>query len=195
MLFQRTLYYYFITLLLSIVLPHLSYCNLVWGNSYPSYLNKLKSLQKKAIRIITLSDYNCPSNSLFVKTKILPVQELITLHTLLFMYNFHKQNVPQIFKNMFTYNSSVHSHNTRQRCLLHQGPIRTTHALNSFYNVAVNKWNNLHENIRSCTTLSKFKVLCKQELFKSYVNEYCPSISLPSLLSSFPFYFLVLFLS
>ena len=151
----------------SLILPHLSYCNLAWGNSYAGHLNSIKILQKGAIRIITHSDYNCPSTPLFVKLRVLPIQELVTLSTLIFMYKFHSGNLPRIFKSMFVCNSSIHSHNTRQQTFLHKHNVRTTHALHSLQNVGITKWNNLSTDIKSCGTFSKFKESCKRELFSS----------------------------
>ena len=87
--------------------------------------------------------------------KVLPIQQLITLNTLIFMYKFHTGHIPLIFKTMCVINSSVHPHKTRQRMLLHKPPVRTTHALNSFQNMGINKWNNLNSNIRSSTTMTK----------------------------------------
>ena len=150
----------------SLVLPHLSYCNLTWGNSYAIRLNTIKLLQKRAIRILTNSKYNCPSTPLFIKLKILPIQELITLNTLIFMYKFHSGNLPCIFKTMFVNNSSIHSHNTRQKNFLHKHTVRTTQALCSLQNVGISKWNNLSADIKSSITLSKFKESCKRELLK-----------------------------
>ena len=149
----------------SLILSHLSYCNLAWGNSYSGHLNAIKVLQKRAVRIITHSNYSSPSIPLFIKMKILPIQELITLNTLVFMYNFHSGKLPCIFKSMFVSNSSIHSHNTRQQSLLHKNSVRTTHALYSLQNVGITKWNNLSNNVKSSGTLSKFKVSCKRELF------------------------------
>ena len=98
--------------------------------------------------------------------KILPIQELITLNTLVFMYNFHSGKLPCILKSMFVSNSSIHSHNTRQQSLLHKNSVRTctTYALYSLQNVGITKWNNLSNNVKSSGTLSKFKVSCKREL-------------------------------
>ena len=45
--------------------------------------------------------------------------------------------------------------------LLHKPLVRTTHALKSFRNVGMSKWNDLNEDIRSSSTLSGFNVLCK----------------------------------
>ena len=160
----------------SLILSHLSYCsNLAWGNSYSGHLNTIKLLQKRAVRIITHSNYNSPSAPLFIKMKILPIQELITLNTLVFMYTFHSGKLPCIFKSMFVSNSSFHSHNTRQQSLLHKNSVRTTHALYSLQNVGITKWNNLSNNIKSSGTLSKFKVSYKRELFSclSYILGHC----------------------
>ena len=44
--------------------PYLIYCNLVWGDSASVHLNKLFLMQKKAVRIITDSDYLANSLSL-----------------------------------------------------------------------------------------------------------------------------------
>ena len=40
--------------------------------------------------------------------------------------------------------------------LLHKPQFAQTHAMKSFRNVGINKWNNLNENIRSSSTVSKF---------------------------------------
>ena len=39
----------------SLILSHLQYCTLLWANTNNTCLNKLRILQKKAIRIITQS--------------------------------------------------------------------------------------------------------------------------------------------
>ena len=112
----------------SLILSHLAYCNLAWGNSYSGHLNAIKLLQKRAVRM-THSNYSSPSIPLFIKMKILPIQELITLNTLVFMYNFHSGKLPCIFKSMFVSNSSIHSHNTRQQSLLHKNSVHVLRML------------------------------------------------------------------
>ena len=41
----------------SFAYPYFIYCNHVWGNTYPTNLNKMIVLQKKLIRIVTCSPY------------------------------------------------------------------------------------------------------------------------------------------
>ena len=50
----------------SLILSHLEYCTLLWGNSYYSHLHKLRLLQKKAIRIVSNTDYLANSSMLFL---------------------------------------------------------------------------------------------------------------------------------
>ena len=62
-----------ITLYISIILPYLTYCNVAWGNTFKSYLDKLRVWQKKAIRLITNSYYRHPSSPLFLRLRMLPL--------------------------------------------------------------------------------------------------------------------------
>ena len=114
-----------LTLYHSIILAHLTYCNIVWGNTYKNYLNKLIILQKRSIRLASLSPYNCPSKPLFHELRILPIPDLISLNSLIFMFKYQSGDLPKLFDNMFTLNSSVHSYNTRQCNMYHkpQGPV------------------------------------------------------------------------
>ena len=47
-----------LSLYYTLIYSQISYCNILWGNTFPSYSNKLFILQKKAIRIISFSDYS-----------------------------------------------------------------------------------------------------------------------------------------
>ena len=41
-----------ISLYYTLIYPYLSYCNIVWGHNFKSYLHNLVTLQKRAVRII-----------------------------------------------------------------------------------------------------------------------------------------------
>ena len=49
----------------TILLPYLTYCCITWGFTYQTYINKIFTIQKKAIRIITHSPFQCHSSPLF----------------------------------------------------------------------------------------------------------------------------------
>jgi hypothetical protein len=53
----------------SFVLPYLSYCNVIWGNSAQSHISSLHKLQKKVISIITFSPFRESTQQLFKSSR------------------------------------------------------------------------------------------------------------------------------
>ena len=152
------------TLYNSIVLPYLTYCNVAWGNTFKSHIDRLRVLQKKAIRLITNSTYRQPSKPLFLQLELLPIDQLVSFHCLIFVFKL--QSCPQFcqLKELFALNSQIHNYNTRQRDLFHCPLVRTTVSLNSFRTTCIKEWNHLPVDIRKSTTFSRFKVQCKKYL-------------------------------
>ena len=101
-------------LCLTLVLPYLTYCCEIWGNTYKSTINNLYLLQKKAVRIVAKADYLSHTLPLFQKLSVLNIYDLIELKTILIMYNVYHKNIPVSILNYFTLTSEVHTHSTRQ---------------------------------------------------------------------------------
>ena len=70
----------------SLILPYLSYCCEVWGNTHKTKLNKIKILQKKAIRIVCKTGYRQHSEPLFKQMKCLKFEDLVFTKTCSIMY-------------------------------------------------------------------------------------------------------------
>ena len=60
-----------IQLYYAIIYPFLTFSCLVWGNTYISNIKPLEILQKKAIRIVTFSQFNAHTSSLFHDLRLL----------------------------------------------------------------------------------------------------------------------------
>ena len=75
----------------------MTYSLISWGNTYPTSLQPLTTLQKKAVRIITFSDFNSHSSPLFRKLGLLKLKDLIYLDSVLFMH----YRPPSTFNNFF----------------------------------------------------------------------------------------------
>ncbi|XP_041475025.1 uncharacterized protein LOC121423667 [Lytechinus variegatus] len=151
----------------SLILPHLNYCNCIWGNTYKSRLLKPYILQKKSIRLITKSHMQSASKPLFKKMNILPLHELITLNTLIFMYSVKNHIFPLKYCNMFSLNLNVHSYATRQKDNFHVPKVRLSSSLNSLALVGIKKWNQLPTSLKDCSTVSCFKKMCRAYLMEN----------------------------
>ena len=111
---RKTLFMLYNTL----ILPHLIYCNIVWGNCNKSKVDSLFLLQKKAIRICTHSPYLAHTEPLFKQLKTLKMHDIHTYHSAIFMFKYFK-NVLPFFHNVFVPNHTIHSYPTRHRNDIH----------------------------------------------------------------------------
>ena len=83
----------------TLIHSHFNYGLAVWGSTYPTYLNKLKLLQNKAIRIVTSSHMSISSKSLYIKTNILALPKLFEFETAKIVYFYNFNLLPKIFDN------------------------------------------------------------------------------------------------
>ena len=82
----------------TLLLPHINYCILSWGYK----CDRITKIQKRAIRLISLSKYNAHTEPIFKQFKLLKVNHILQMQEV-----------------------SIHSHNTRGKTDLHIH--RTTH--------------------------------------------------------------------
>ena len=103
----------------SLVSSHVNYCNIVWGFTTKKNIERIHKLQKRGIRIITHSSYVSSSVPLFLKMKILPVSDLVSLQTALFMFRLRNNLLHEVFNHYFTLNCSIHKYKTRNAQNIH----------------------------------------------------------------------------
>ena len=85
----------------ALIQPHLDYCNTIWGGALKNIINSVYMLQKKAIRIITLSDYSAHTKHLFKQENILPLKELISMNELKLAHRIWYSNAPDFIREDF----------------------------------------------------------------------------------------------
>lgn len=73
----------------SLVYPYFLYGIVIWGNTYSTTTKPISLLQKRAVRIITFSEFQDHTIPLFIKLKLLKFNDLVYLHTALLMFDFH----------------------------------------------------------------------------------------------------------
>ncbi len=141
----------------SLVLPYFNYCLLNWGGAVQSHLYPLIVLQKKAIRILTNSDYLSHTAPLFKKLNILTLSQQYKLKLCLFMFKYNNQLLPTVFNNILIYNSDLHSHNTRGHTNFHLDFSRLVCSESSVRIQGPRLWDQLPEQITKLKSIVTFK--------------------------------------
>ena len=152
----------------SLVLPHISYALIAWGNLSNKEIDRLIILQKRALRIITKSHYNSHTNPLYLKEKLLKVRDIYTLQCIKLFLKKRQNTLPQYIAQQLIVNSNIHSYNTRQQSHIHYNPIRTKleeQLINTKISV---EWNNLDEAIKDSLSSPSAIANLKNFLLQKY---------------------------
>ena len=164
---QSTLF----TLYNALILPYISYCNIVWANCGSTKINSIFLLQKRALRICTGSHYLAHTDPLFHKFKTLKISDLNSVQVAIVMFKYINKQLPPSFDSMFNFNNTVHSYPTRISGNFHLTNPKLSFSHRSIRHLGPDLWNNFSENIKSCTTLYSFKATLKRNLIETY----CPN--------------------
>ena len=160
---MKTLYY-------SLTLPHLQYCVLLWSNTYTIHLKKIKILQKRAIRIITKSQYTSHTDPLFLKLKLLKLSDIYKHQLGIFMYKSVNDQLPDNLTSMLKLTENIHNHNLRNFNGFYIQNIRTNNRKFTINYSGPVFWNTLPQHIRKLRTIKQFKGKLKELLLMGYVS-------------------------
>ena len=142
----------------SIVQSHLNYNICSYASTYPTHLNHLILLQKRALRIINNESYLAHTNALFKSNKILKVQDLYKLNVGIYTYD---------HIGMYSRN---HEHDTRGANDLISAQSRLRVTSNSIHFTGPQIFNSIPIEIRTKPTRNSFKYCFKQHLLSQYSN-------------------------
>ena len=152
----------------SLILSHLQYCTLLWANSYRSHLHKLRLLQKKAIRIISNTDYLAHSSKLFLNLKLLKLDDIMKFQLGTFMYKSKYNKLPNVIPHMFVTNENIHSHNTRNKNGYLIPSVRTNCRKFTVGYAGPILWNSFPQELRQLPSEVIFKKKLKSILLATY---------------------------
>ena len=105
----------------TVVHSHLLNGLIVWGNTYPTYLSKLITLQNKALHIVTKSGWYQNVLPLYQKFNLLNLQNLHKFETAKFIHNQINQHLSPNFNNYYTlakFSRSRQTHTTASLILI-----------------------------------------------------------------------------
>jgi len=153
----------------SLALPHLLYCNPIWGGTYPTHIDPIIKSQKRIIRNITGSEFLAHTSPLFKNLSTLKFTDLTELETLKIIHKYDNKKLPANLQNTYIKSSEIHSYDTRHKENYHLKKFSTNiTASTSVFNRGFHLWNNLDNTLHSETSLPKF---CSK-LKKDYLSKY-----------------------
>ena len=138
----------------SLLLPYLQYCAMIWvcNVSSPSKLNCLLVVQKRAIRNICGLKYRDHTAPYFRNLHLLQAKDIGLLQVSQFMYKANNMILPTHLCSMFTKNSSIHHHNTRQLDNFHRVAANNAIKLNTIKHFGPRYWNSMPSDIKLAPT-------------------------------------------
>ena len=152
----------------TLVINKLLYCSTVWSNTSKD-VKKLQAVQNFPCRIVTHTrkfDHVTPA---LCELNWLSVEQLLLYRDTVMAYKCFNDLAPNYLVNKFTKRSDIHNCPTRNHHLLDIPFCRTSSGQRTFYSRAVKIWNDLNDDLKKTTTLSKFKRKLKEQLLrKSY---------------------------
>ena len=182
-----------------LVFSHLSYGVQAWGSACDTYLNELRVIQNKAVRILSGNQYfqiygqapgPLPSSTpLYKELKILKLHDIYRFNIAKFVYQTLCKDSPVIFSNWFTYTHMVHTHATTSATSIireHYFDVGTEHQTYTLY---VNRgnlvhygkkmirvsgpliWNDLPPDIQDASSIFTFKSYLKNHFIDKYVED------------------------
>jgi len=106
----RNIYYAFVH-------PHMLYGVELYVSTFSTYLKPSNVLINKPLRILQNCRLQTPVAHLYLEYQTLPINQLFILQILTLVHTFFYRNneLPEIYRDYFVINSTVHSHCTRQK--------------------------------------------------------------------------------
>ena len=107
-------------------------------------------LQKKAIRIMTFSDYQAHTSPLFKELNLLKFVDIINLYTAMFTLQYGKGSLPPDFDGFFNLINSEHLHETLLASTFNYSLllVRTNYGMFNIKFSGPRIWNSLDESFK-----------------------------------------------
>ena len=159
----------------TMVLPHLQYCIINWGNfkhdSNIGLKNKLLTLQKCLVRIISNSHRISHADPLFFNNNILKVDDLFEQSIRIFAFKLHKNLLPRETSSFF--DKIEHNYSTRGAS---NNLFVTLSDKRSIKSIVPACWNSLPVQLKQSPSVASFKTISKSALLSPY-ESFCCSCS------------------
>ena len=158
---RKTLY----TSYTSFIRPTLEYGSVIWNSCTQNESDRLESIQRRAMRIITGCISRTSSSLLYEETGLEKLSIRRERSILLLFHKIMNNNVPSYLSELRpSQNSHRHQRNLRNHDNLDTPFGRIAKYQNSFLPTAIMLWNKLSLDTRNITTYSLFKSMLEKEI-------------------------------
>ena len=153
----------------SLIYPHLQYCISTWGQASATALKPLKSLQNRALRIITRTPLYVSAKPLYSSLKLLKLEDILKLQIAKIIHRCYKKKVSRDYFGLVQVNL-IHKYETRCSANFNFKQIyaRTELAKKTITFTGPKIWRAVPRDIK-CYDITKFK----SEYKKFLINQYC----------------------
>ena len=148
------------------ILPNLSYCITIWGNTYKSNINRIIILQNRAIRAIYNLQTRINTDEFYKSLNILKFKDIYKCKTILIMYDVLNSKSTSPYKYICFLKKNNYSQRSQYKFIIPSYRLQIQY-FSIFYNGPI-LWNNLENSFK--TYLSKS--VLKLNLKKPYINHY-----------------------
>ena len=157
-----------LTLYYTLIHPHFLYCNIVWGGASQTALNRLVCLQKRALRVISRSEYRAPSSPLFKRFGILKLPDIHKFQIYMFMHKYKYDLLPVSCSTLVRLKVDAACYDFRRENEFVTFNFFTEIRKKSISVIGPDLWNNLHDSIKNVSSISGFKSLLLGSFIESY---------------------------
>jgi hypothetical protein len=160
------------TLYNSLILPHLTYGVVAWGNTDASLIKRISTLQKKAIRLISGSKYNSHTSPIFKYLKTLNFHDLFQTECCKIYMKYCRNELPSYLMNQFQIDHRPHHYNIRQSSVIPLPLIRTKLEEQLIRYKVATSWNSLPSHLKSLKNEPKSLKYFTSQFKKFKIAEY-----------------------
>ena len=141
----------------SLIHSHLEYCPLIWmSNLQAKEINILKTLQKRAIRIVFGCKFNSHTSKLFKWSKITKVEDIFEKQSIIFCKKHQENNLPLAIMKIV-------NENLRNQDVMTRNSLTKNYSISdkiikgdTMYDILAS-WNKQSEKIKNCKSLAILK--------------------------------------
>jgi hypothetical protein len=152
----------------SLIRSHIEYGIIAYGGCSNKGLDRIKKLQKRAVRTVAIKSWSAHTDPLFERLQLLKFDDLYSLNVGIFMYKYINSKLPSSFNGMF---QSLSEPNRTKNFILEKTKKRY---LDFFPKVILPKlWNALNLELKTSQTLNLLKRGFKAETFSTYKSFRC----------------------